>query len=66
MWTVVIIAAIAVVWWTWRFGEPSLNSITTPTPVVQSDADLNELNSINTDQSIDAEFQQIDQDLNNL
>ena len=64
---VVVVVAAAVVGWWWmiRSGKWSQSSPTTA-PAAESDPDINELNSINADQNLDAEFQQINQDLNTL
>ena len=61
---VIVVVAAAVVgwWWMLRSSPPAPASA----PAVESDPDLNELNSINADQNLDAEFQQINQDLNSL
>jgi len=71
---IVVVAAVVIGWqWMLHSDEWSQSSPTpTPTssPAAQSDSDLNldlnELDNIDANIDIDAEFQQIDQDINNL
>ena len=65
IWLVVAVAVVAVVGW-WWMSRSEIASAPTRTPPVQTDADVNELDSINTNEDLNAEFQQIDQNLNNL
>ena len=66
---VVVIVAAAVVGWWWMIrsgGWSQTPSTPASSPAAESDPDLGELNSINADQNLDAEFQGVDQDLNSL
>lgn len=60
------VVVASVLWWWLSRSEMVSGPTPTPTPAVQTDADVRELNSIDSNQDLDAEFQQIDQDLNNL
>ena len=60
---VIVVVAAAIVGWWWMLGSGGQSQ---PSPVVESDESIDELNSINADQSLDTEFQQVDQDLNSL
>lgn len=68
---VIAVVAAAVIGWRWmlhsdRWFQSSPTPTPTSSPAAQSDSDLNELDNIDVNQDIDAEFQQIDQDINNL
>ena len=58
---IIVVAVVAAGWW-WmsRSESPS------PAPAAQTNPDVEELNSINPSEDLDAEFKAIDQDLNNL
>lgn len=58
---ILIIAAMAVGWW-FIYSDGWFQS----SPAAESNSDLNDLDSIDVDANINAEFQQIDQDINNL
>ncbi len=63
---VIGVVVASVLWW-WRSRSDLLSvPAPTPTPTAQTDADVEELNSIDSGQDLDAEFKQIDQDLNTL
>lgn len=59
----VVVFAVVLWWWTSRFD---MVSAPTPTPAAQIDPDIKELNSIDANQNLDAEFKVIDRDLDNL
>ena len=60
------VVVASVLWW-WMSRSDMLGvPAPTPTPTAQTDADVEELNSIDPGQDLDAEFKEIDQDLNNL
>ncbi|MBI2068834.1 MAG: hypothetical protein HYT67_01885 [Candidatus Yanofskybacteria bacterium] len=63
---VIVVAAVAAVmgWW-WMSRSETASAPTLP-PAARTDADIEELNSIDAGQDLDAEFKAIDQDLNNL
>lgn len=67
IWLILGVVVLASVFW-WWVSRSEIASAPTPMPAAQSDVDVQELNSINADanRDLDAEFQQIDQDLNNL
>ena len=65
MWLILGAVVLAAGLW-WWMSRSEMASAPTPTPAAQTDADVRELNSINANENLDAEFQQIDQDLNNL
>jgi len=54
----------AALWW-WMSRSETVSG-PTPTPAAQTNPDVEELNSINPSEDLDAEFKAIDQDLNNL
>lgn len=62
---VIIVVAVAGVGWWWMSRSETV-SAPNSAPAAQTDADVQELNSINPSQDLDAEFKAIDQDLNNL
>lgn len=63
---VVVIVAAAIVGWWWMLRSSSPTPASAPAAESDPDPDLGELNSINADQGLDPEFQQVDQDLNSL
>ena len=71
LWLVVGAAIIAVALWWWMAGSDRWADdaypvqTATPTPEAQEEP-LEELNQLDVDLNLDAEFEQIDQDLNNL
>lgn len=56
---IIVVAVAAVAGWWWMSRSETVS-------VPQTNADVEELNSIDTNQDLDAEFKAIDQDLNNL
>ena len=66
---VIILAAAGVIWW--QLGL-QINDTQGPVTIVTPDADTREMNQINSDidqvpdTDLDADFQQVDKDLNSL
>lgn len=58
---VLVIAAAVIGWW-FIYSDGWFQS----SPAAESNSDLSELDNLDVDKNIDAEFQQIDQDINNL
>ena len=61
---IIVVAVVAAGWW-WMSRSETVSG-PTPTPAAQTNPDVEELNSINPSEDLDAEFKAIDQDLNNL
>ena len=60
------VVVASVLWW-WMSRSDMLSvPAPTPAPTAKTDADVEELNSIDSSQDLDVEFKEIDQDLNNL
>lgn len=59
---VILVLVAAVIGWWFIYSDGWFKS----SPAAESNSDLNDLNSIGVDDNIDAEFQQIDKDINNL
>ena len=56
------VLAVLLWWWTSRSDQWAEPEPLTPT----QDADVSELNELNADVNLDADFQEIDQDLNSI
>lgn len=64
---VVIVAVVAVAAWWWMSRSGGLSPTPTPSPVSGTQSEeLKDLGGINVNESLDAQFQQIDQDLNSI